>query len=365
MPQQKISQTDEAFELPEGWILLAVPNGRPFVPGESHLDERAFDTKKFNVLEFNQSGVRGPQGATGEAGADGPRGERGETGPAGAQGGPGPDGGVGPDGTIPVEISFDDSIAKDFFQSEPLGAITAFSGGSGWDGVGRATGATVVSRQRAGMANENRIQLINGQMGRKFAWGSKWNRVIVSLALRVDSLAGFTGNFHFGICSGVTNMPGDATTDNFVGLMGATSGTVNWTRTLGVRFNHYINSTCVMGSRQGTTSVANDTSFVNARICENEPNTFIVSLIIARNTPSGGYTVAILASDVTTAEYHSSKQSALFTTLRTADDGTLAAGYTSVGFTTTEAAGVLDSFHFSWQSATPIEVAAVSAVRHY
>jgi len=367
MPQQKISKTDEAFTLPEGWLLLAVPNGKPYIPGASHLDERAFDTRKFNVAEFNQSGVRGPQGPPGATGTDGPTGARGETGDTGAKGAAGAAGGQGPDGSSPVEVSYADSIAKDYFGGESLGPIAALSGGTGWDGIGFAEGATVVSRPRIGQSTENRIELINGQIGRKFAWGSDWNRLIISIALRINAVANFTGNYHFGVCSGVDNMPGDATTDNFVGLAGATSGTVNWTRTLGTKFNHYVNAAGIMATRRGTTTTARDTTGNGLRICEDERNTLIIQTILSRNNKGAGYIIADAKCDATTAGYHSAKQSVQFTSLRSDPPPTnlLALTDTCPTFNFDESTGALDTLHFSWQSATPVEIAAVCAVRHY
>ena len=352
-------------------MLLAVPNGKAYVPGASHLDERAFDTRKFPVQDFNQSGVRGAQGATGAQGARGPAGARGPTGDTGSVGVAGADGGPGADGSIPVDYTFDDSIARDFFSGESLGPITSFAGGSGWDGAGRAEGATVVSRPRIGAATENRIQLINGQMGRKFAWGAKWNRLIISVALRVDSVASFTGNYHLGICSGITNMPGDPTTDNFVGLAGATSGTVTWNRVLGSKFNHYANAAGLLATRAGVTTTNRDSGSTGLRICEDERNTLIIQVLVFRAETSGTYDIIDAKCDVTTSQYHSSKQSAVYTALRSdppaggASVGLLQDSKDSGPFAYSEATGALDSFHFSWQSATPVEVAAVCAVRHY
>ncbi len=372
MPSEKISQLEEQPTLPDdGWILLAVPNGRAYVPGASHLDERAFDTKKFAIQDFNQAGVRGPQGATGPAGARGPQGERGERGPTGETGPAGADGGPGDDGGVPPDSAFDDSIARDFFEGETLGAISSVSGGSGWDGAGRLTGATVVSRPRIGMAFEKRIQLINGQFGRKFAWGSEWNRVLLTLSLRIDSLASFTGNYHFGICSGLTDMPGDATTTNFVGLAGAASGTISWNRVLGTKFNHYSNAAGTMATRVGTTTTVRDAGSTALRICEDERNTLLIQTLIIRDDKNAAYTVSDIKCDSATAEYHASKMPAIFNTLRSDPPaGGFAPGIVQLSnssgvFSFDESAGVLDSFHFSWQSATPVEVAAVCAVRHF
>lgn len=347
-------------------MLLAVPNGKPFVPGTGLLDDRAFVTRKVATETFNQSGVRGPQGSSGAPGADGPQGARGDNGDPGAKGPDGSAGAPGPNGEIPVEASINDSIARSFFVGEPLGPISTFSEGLGWEGTGRLTGATVVSRARLGLPTENRIQLVNGQMGRKFAWGSKWNRVIISLALRVDSVASFTGNYYFGICSGVANMPGDASTDNFVGLAGSVAGTVNWTRTLGTKLNHYVNDAGLMVTRQGVVTTSRDTVGAGLRIAENEGNTLIISVGIDRTNPALDYTVFDAKASSVSSQFHSGKRSAEFTSLRSEAGIALMANSNSSTplFSTSEVAGVLDSFTFAWLSATPVEVAAVCAVRH-
>lgn len=368
MPRDKISRIEEHFgTTPEGWMLLALPNGKPFVPGTGLLDDNAFTTKKFATEDFNQSGVRGPQGATGSNGLDGPTGPQGDSGDTGPKGPTGPAGAVGPDGGIPVEVSLNDSIAVSYFGDEPLGSISSFVGGRGFDGAGRATGAEIVTRTRIGMSTEKRLQLINGQLGRKFAWGANWNRMIMSIALRADAVASFTGNYYFGICSGTAAMPGDGVTTNFVGLDGSQVGVVNWNRVLGTKFNHYTNDAGLMVSRNGVSTTIRSSNGIGLRIAENENNTLVFQVILTRNTTSSVYAVTDTKCSVGTAEFQSGKQTTQFTTLRSdpPPQGLLADSNTSGAFTMDEVPGVLDSFYFGWISATPVEVAAICAVRHY
>lgn len=367
MPRDKLSHIEEHVgSTPEGWILLAVPNGKPPFNG-GLLDDRAFVTKKVATETFNQSGVRGPQGATGVAGQNGPEGSVGPAGDAGATGPAGPAGATGIDGGIPVEVSLNDGIARNYFGDEPLGAITEFVGGQGWGDAGRASGATVVTRSRLGFSTEKRVQLINGQFARKFAWASNWNKLVMSIGLRADAVANFTGNYYFGICSGITNLPLDASTDNFAGLAGAQVGTITWTRTVGTRFNHYVNSAGIMCSRNGVSTTVRSSNGSGLRIAEDEGNTLVFSVIVERSYPSFQYTITDAKCSSTTAEYHSGKQSTQLTSFRSdlPPTGLLADTNTSGNFNMNEIPGVLDSFCFAWDSATPVEVTAVNVVRHF
>lgn len=368
MPRDKISRIEEHFgTTPRGWMLLALPNGKPFVPGTGLLDDNAFVTKKFATQDFNQSGVRGPQGATGPAGANGPQGAQGDTGAPGLTGPAGAPGPNGPAGGIPVEVSLNDGIAQNWFGDEPLGAVTEFVGGQGWADAGRITGGNIVTRSRLGFSTEKRLQLINGQFGRKFAWGSHWNRVNLTIALRVDSVASFTGNYYFGVCSGITNMPGDGTTDNFVGLTGAQVGTINWNRTVGTQFNHYVNDAGLMVSRNGVSTTIRSSNGTGLRISENEGNTLVFSVIIDRQTTSSNYAITDAKCSATTADYQSGKQTTQHTAYRSdyPPNGLLTDSNTSGLFTMHEIPGVLDTFNFTWLSATPVEVAAICAVRYH
>jgi hypothetical protein len=188
------------------------------------------------------------------------------------------------------------------------------------------------------------------------------------MALRVDSVASFTGNYYFGICSGTAAMPLDATTTNFVGLAGAAAGTVNWTRTLGTRFNHYVNSAGIMGNRDGVTTTVRSSNGSGLRVAEDVGNTLIISVMLERAHTSLSYIVTDYKCDANTAGFHSGKQSTQLTSFRsevTEAIGPLTTSSTSGSFNMSEAPGVLDSFYFGWDSATPIEVAAINAVRHF
>lgn len=79
-----------------------------------------------------------------------------------------------------------------------------------------------------GGTSDKCIALSNSQFGRKHGYGDNWNSLRFGLSVSFEdtgsSLSGVI--LRIGLCSGTTNMPGDATTDNSFGI----KFSVNWTR---------------------------------------------------------------------------------------------------------------------------------------
>jgi len=65
---------------------------------------------------------------------------------------------------------------------------------------------------------DRRMSLVGpGEFKRKMIWGEKWKRLRIGLLLRINGGSTITGDFAFGVCSGITNGVGSATCTNFIG----------------------------------------------------------------------------------------------------------------------------------------------------
>jgi hypothetical protein len=56
-----------------------------------------------------------------------------------------------------------------------------------------------------------------GEFKRKMIWGEKWKRLRIGLLLRINAGATITGDFAFGVCSGIAEGVGSTTCANFIG----------------------------------------------------------------------------------------------------------------------------------------------------
>lgn len=78
---------------------------------------------------------------------------------------------------------------------------------------------------------DKRIVLSNSQFARPLPFGTTWNELRIGIRVHMrDTGANLasTPRFWLGACSGSTNLIGDASTDNFVGMV---SNTTSWVRT--------------------------------------------------------------------------------------------------------------------------------------
>lgn len=79
--------------------------------------------------------------------------------------------------------------------------------------------AATIILQTPGGVDDKRIRLANAQFARPFSVGS-WSKIRIFVRWAVgdnsNMMSGVT-NFMFGLCSGSTNLPGDATTQHAIG----------------------------------------------------------------------------------------------------------------------------------------------------
>jgi hypothetical protein len=65
------------------------------------------------------------------------------------------------------------------------------------------------------------------------AWGEKWKRIRIGLLLRISGAATITGDFAFGVCSGITDGAGSTGCANFVGATSRPGNTNQYTYSAG------------------------------------------------------------------------------------------------------------------------------------
>lgn len=95
--------------------------------------------------------------------------------------------------------------------------------------------ASIVSRTIGGIVDK-RVSLANNSMARTLNIGNNWNSIRIALRFSLTdpgtgvNLTG-TPRLTIGMCSGTSNVPGDATVTNFAG---ARTSSATWTRATGV-----------------------------------------------------------------------------------------------------------------------------------
>ncbi len=367
------------------------PLGTSYILAAKAVGDGTFESVKVLSDNWGQPGAQGLPGIDGDQGAQGPQGAAGAAGSAGAAGnaGPqGPDGIAGPAGDpgdvgdtgatgatgaagsstaslFSEVLGTGDGIAIDYFEDYTVSQSSGFNAGRGWSGNWVTSGtATIVSRSGLNSITQKRLSLTSGQIGRTFKWGGKWNRVTLGILARINDSANInTVNYYAGVCSGTTNMVGSGSTDNFIGLTGAAGGTINWTHTAGTQHNYFLASAGNGVSRRGTTDTARGAAAGQVTIPATEASLhfFLVDIMRAPFTGASSvtYTQIVKVPTATHREYPHLRDDFRNMMMYPADYTTVLGASTSVAAVFDESTGVLDTFNFYWNCASPIEIAAV------
>jgi len=216
--------------------------------------------------------------------------------------------------------------------------------------------ASIVERTIGG-ATDRRLALLREQCGRTISIGSSWNKIRLGIHLSIDTSAAITQmpSFVFGLCSGMTNMYTDETTDHFVGVK--TPDSINTTN-----FANYIQgpgtqSVIKIGTTETNTTPASVTSYFAMGKSSASRSMFILE--ITKGSPN--YIVRFRMS-----EYNENVTTAQFRAQMQAENVTFAHGWTAnQNFAIDEATnGNLDTINIAWMSElNAIEISAVSYSR--
>lgn len=233
---------------------------------------------------------------------------------------------------------------------------------------------SVIIARTISSASDKRIVLSNSQFARALPFGTNWNALQLGIRFSMrDTGANITGSpqFWVGLCSGNSNLVGDASTTHFVG---ANWNAATWTRTA-VSYHtsalnspfpaKRVNTTVTRGTTLGTSwgcgnqSAANnaDRTMFFVRITKGSPNFSFLAFLRAATGMTGGGAVA--PTDLTFDEFMEHMGN-LGTSVRT--------NYTFTGAQTLAvnegSDGSLDHLNISWDRSTPqIEICDIAVAR--
>jgi len=324
---------------------------------------------------LGNQGIQGPPGADGGASeAAGAQGDKGLPGATGPDGPTGPDGapGITGDGAQP-NILLDDGMAFDNFEDYADGQSAGFSAGRGWSGDWSVSGGSIVTRTSHNGLEQKRLQLASGEIGRKFKFGSNWNKLQLGILLRINSSTDLSAmNFYLGLCSGTAAMASSAVCANFIGVAGSAASSVTWT---------------AASLTQQNVQNASGLQAISRRVNSNT----LLGTSSAFALPSTEASLGLIWMEINRAAFASNASSVTYShRTRACAVGSVAAGQSMLkeGFLNSlyggvgtdklvggvdstfapsfdQSTGALDSFNFFWNSPVPIEVAAVGVRKLY
>lgn len=283
---------------------------------------------------------------------------------------------------IPGEDKIRDGWAVEFFEDYSVGANPTLDKGVGWDGSGAGSGLSIVSKSIYTGKAENRLQISNGQYGRKLFWGDSWNRMQIGVMLRINGLATFTADGYVGLCSGTANMVASATTNNFVGIRWSTQAS-GWVFTAGTKVNYYNQSTSTRWSTRRVTTTTDQGSGAGSdgrsfSATEGYRSMLFLEIsrpVFATDATSVVYTVGMRSTNSVQVEMSLSKRSFVDILLDTVGStvASTATGSTILGassvthtFAFDQSTGKLDTFNISWPNATQtMEITAIALRKVY
>jgi hypothetical protein len=283
---------------------------------------------------------------------------------------------------IPGEDKMRDGWAVEFFEDYSLGANPTLDKGVGWDGNGAGSGLSIVSKNIYTGKAENRLQISNGQYGRKLFWGDSWNRIQMGIMFRINGAVSFNADGFVGLCSGTTNMVGSASTANFIGMKWA-SAVNSWLFTAGTKVNYYNQSLSTRWStRRGivTTDQGSGAGSDGRSFSATEGYRSMLFLefqrpVFATDATSVSYSVGMRSTSTTLVEMSLSKRSfvdvmldQVTSVVAATPSGSvmMSAGAVTHSFAFDQSTGKLDTFNFSWPNATQtMEVTAIAVRKVY
>lgn len=163
------------------------------------------------------------------------------------------------------------------------------------------------------LAGSKYLEMQNGRFARLplpalFMSGS-WTKIRVALRMDVTGTASFTPTeFFFGLCSGTSNIPGDATTTNAIGARSKVAGNLSYSATAGAQqfYGEFLAYKSVGGTETAGTTFGNGVCGFNATantnasgpscgffvtITKGSPN-YTLDLFCIQPISSGGMTYA-------------------------------------------------------------------------
>jgi hypothetical protein len=216
-----------------------------------------------------------------------------------------------------------------------------------------------------GGTEEKCIALSAAQFGRTHGYGNEWNTLRFGLLLsNEDSGASLTGVvLRIALCSGVTNMPGDATTDNSYGIKFSPS----WSRLnsppVSYRWLSGSNDTYAF-TRVGAVETTTASGVANIRPPVSGVARSAFFLDVTKGSPNYTFNFfmrdAITTNDITPATFMDQVSLSVPTLLNHAFKNPTGSAALAVD----ESNGVLDTVYVGWAHVTPrILISNIAVVR--
>lgn len=217
--------------------------------------------------------------------------------------------------------------------------------------------------------DDKRISMSNSQFARGLAIGTNWNKIRIGLRISMtDTGANIAGSpvFAVGLCSGTTNIFGDASCDNFVGILPA-SGSV-FQRQAGSSDPRYLtNPGSFVTARKVGSTLTRGTDIIKDAgeaviTCDVANKRVVFAVEIEKGSPN--YTVNIFAranNAITDVSY-----SDFYATMATVGNCALVnhAYGTARTVACSEVAGSFNAVNISWDVVSPvIEISDLTITR--
>jgi hypothetical protein len=227
--------------------------------------------------------------------------------------------------------------------------------------------AAVILLRSPSSVDDKRCRLANAQVARPFNVGS-WTKLRVAMRVGMTDDAAPAGNTTFmtGICSGTTNLPGDATCTHAVGV-GTNAQALAVIGTTTTRLMSLV-TTSIM-TKIGTTVTGLGTSYatssgMGAAANYNGLQRDLWFLTVTKGTPNWSFSVLQRNNVASTSDYSYDQfiqyaETEAYPTLTRYVTGTTVTGAIDEG-----ANGTLDTVFFWWPRAAPaIEISDIAVVR--
>jgi hypothetical protein len=216
-------------------------------------------------------------------------------------------------------------------------------------------------------SGDKRIQLSNSQLIRRPIYYNSWTKMRIGIHFCIPAAAsiGGTPRLYLGICSGLTNGIGDATTTNFVGFM---TNNATMTRTSLAGPNIYSGSLAWRFIKKvGTTFNFNTadaaTSFF---LSMQQPVRHGLIVEITKGSPNYSMQAAYpTANGATATDLSDTQMLGLMEMTNMSDAGTVVTNYAGGSFTNTtiaadEVAGSFNAINVFWdRTVAPLEISAI------
>lgn len=218
-------------------------------------------------------------------------------------------------------------------------------------------------------SGDKRIQLTNSQLIRRPIYFGSWTTIRIGLHFCIPSAAsiGGTPRLYFGLCSGLTNGIGDATTTNFIGWMSNTT-TFNRSSLVGPPLNVYSGNNAFRFIKKVGTTFNFNAADASALFffSMQQPVRHALILQITKGSPNWTAQFAFpVSNSITATDLSDAQMTALMEMANMSDANSVVLNYSGGAFTNNtmafdEVAGAINAINVFWdRSGQPLEISGI------